>query len=303
MATDNPQEISAEFPYQKRRADVLGAQMAYVDVGRSSGSATVFLHGNPTSSYLWRNIIPYISDKSRVVAPDLIGFGDSDKVTGLEYRVVDQQRYLDAFLNAVLPTEKLTLVVHDWGSALGFDWARRHEERVSGLVFMEFILLAASWDVFAPAVAENFRPFRDAKLGRELLIHQNVFIEKVLPSGVLRQLSDQEMRHYRQPFLETAAREPLWRFPNEIPIEGKPADVWEKVHKYMEWLLKTELPKLFFWATPGVIITKDTAETFIKELKNTESVYLGPGLHYLQEDYPHDIGRELDQWLSVQAGE
>ena len=131
------------------------AQMSYIDVGVSSGSATVFLHGNPTSSYLWRNIIPHVSRQSRCVAPDLIGFGDSDKIPGLAYRVADHQRYVDSFLDAVLPTEKLTLVVHDWGSALGFDWARRNEDRVIGLVFMEFVLPADSWDVFAPGAAQN----------------------------------------------------------------------------------------------------------------------------------------------------
>ncbi len=173
----------------------------------------------------------------RCVAPDLIGFGDSDKIDGLAYRVTDQQRYLDAFLDAVLPTEKLTLVIHDWGSALGFDWARRHEDRVAGIAFMEFVLPADSWDVFPPNLGESFRPFHDPKLGRELLIGQNVFIEKVLPLGVFRRLTEEEMTHYRRPFLEPASREPVWRFPNEIPIAGEPADVWEKVQKYVAWLL------------------------------------------------------------------
>jgi haloalkane dehalogenase len=297
MATDTSEQISADFPFIKQKVTIIGSQMAYVDTGSSSGSATVFLHGNPTSSYLWRNVIPHVSVRSRCVAPDLIGFGDSDKVTDLAYRVEDHQRYLDAFLDAVLPTEKLTLVVHDWGSALGFDWARRHEDRVAGLAFMEFVLPADNWDVFPPEVANNFRPFRDPVLGRELLINQNVFIEKVLPLGILRQLTDEEMSHYRRPFLDPASREPLWRFPNEIPIAGSPADVWEKAQKYITWLLETDLPKLFFWATPAIIITKETAESFIEKFRNTKSVNLGPGLHYLQEDYPHTIGREIAQWL------
>jgi haloalkane dehalogenase len=303
MATDLSEQISAAFPFEKRRVTVIGSQMAYVDTGSSSGSATVFLHGNPTSSYLWRNIIPHVSASSRCVAPDLIGYGDSDKVAGLDYRVEDHQRYLDAFLDAVLPTEKLTLVVHDWGSALGFDWARRHEDRIAGLAFMEFVLPAESWDVFPPDVANNFKPFRDPVLGRELLINQNVFIEKVLPLGILRQLTDEEMSHYRQPFLDPASREPLWRFPNEIPIAGNPADVWEKVQKYIAWLLETDIPKLFFWATPAIIITEETAKSFIEKFRNTKSVFLGPGLHYLQEDYPHIIGREVARWLPTASRE
>jgi len=297
MAADSSEPISAHFPFEKRKAEVLGSQMAYVDVGISSGSAIVFLHGNPTSSYLWRNIIPHVSSKSRCVAPDLIGFGDSDKVTGLEYRVVDHQRYLDAFLDAILPTEKLTLVIHDWGSALGFDWARRHEDRVIGIAFMEFILPVDSWDMLPKIVADNFRPFRDPKLGRDLLIDQNVFIEKVLPLGILRQLTSEEMTHYRRPFLEPASREPVWRLPNEIPIEGKPADVLEIAQKYIAWLLETDVPKLFFWVTPAINITKDVAEKFSQQLRNIKTVFLGPGLHYVQEDHPHAIGREIAQWL------
>ncbi|KAL7782358.1 Alpha/Beta hydrolase protein [Trichoderma afarasin] len=300
MAYDSSQLISAEFPFEKQKIEILGSHIAYVDVGASEGTATIFLHGNPTSSYVWRNIIPHVCDKSRCIAPDLIGFGDSDKVAGLEYKIADHQRYLDAFLDAVLPTEKVTLVLHDWGSALGFDWARRHQDRVIGLSFFEFVLPAPSWDVFPPAVAENFVPFRDPKLGRELLINQNVFIEKVLPLNVLRKLSEEEMKQYRRPFLQLESREPLWRFPNEIPIEGHPADVWEKVTKYIDWLSHTDIPKLFFWAEPAVVITKDTVENFVKKLHNTKIVHLGPGLHYFQEDYPHTIGREIAQWLPQQ---
>ncbi|KAH8660557.1 Alpha/Beta hydrolase protein [Xylariales sp. PMI_506] len=297
MAADTPESISAAFPFTKQRVPIFGSQMAFVDIGISSGSATIFLHGNPTSSYLWRNIIPHVSANSRCVAPDLIGFGDSDKIAGLEYRVADQQRYLDTFLDTVLPTERLTFVLHDWGSALGFDWARRHQERVAGLCFMEFVIAADDWNVFHPGVAEIFRPFRDPKLGRQLLIDDNVFVEKVLPGGAVRELTEEEMAHYRQPFLDPASREPVWRFPNEIPIAGEPADVWEKVQTYMTWLLKTDIPKLFFWVSPGVIITPNTAEQFMQKLRNTKGVYLGSGRHYVQEDHPHTIGREIAQWL------
>ncbi|KAH8894651.1 alpha/beta-hydrolase [Thozetella sp. PMI_491] len=297
MTTGPPELIPADFPFTMRRIQVLDSHIAYVDVGNSTASATVFLHGNPTSSYLWRNVIPHVSSKSRCIAPDLIGFGDSGKVPGLAYRVADQQRYLDAFLDAVLPTETITLVLHDWGSALGFDWARRHQGRVVGLCFMEFVVPADSWDVFPPEVAANFRPFRDPKLGRQLLIDQNIFVEKVLPGSVIRKLTEVEMAHYRQPFLDPASREPVWRFPNEIPIAGEPADVWDKVQLYMAWLFETNIPKLFFWVSPGVIITPDTAEKFMQKLRNTRGVYLGAGRHYVQEDHPHAIGREIAQWL------
>lgn len=300
MANESSELISAEFPFDKKKVDVLGSQIAYIDTGASEGSAIVFLHGNPTSSYVWRNIIPHLSSKSRCIAPDLIGFGDSDKVAGLEYRVADHQRYLDAFLDTILPTETITLVIHDWGSALGFDWARRHEDRVTGIAFFEFVLPVPSWDVFPAAVADTFREFRDPKLGRELIISQNAFVEKVLPSGILRQLSEEEMTQYRRPFLDPEAREPLWRFPNEIPVEGHPADVWEKVNKYVDWLLHTKIQKLFFWAESGLVITKEGVENVVKKLQNTKVVNLGPGLHYFQEDHPHTIGREIAQWLPSQ---
>ncbi len=299
MIDKAPGSISADFPFQKLTVDVLGSKIAYVDVGASTEGTVLFLHGNPTSSYLWRNIIPHVSGQTRCIAPDLIGFGDSDKVANLEYRVADQQRYLDAFLDRIMPTGSITLVLHDWGSALGFDWARRHQDRVSGLVFMEFVLPAPSWDVFPKEVADSFKPFRDPEMGRELLINQNVFVEKVLPGSVLRKLTEEEMAHYRKPFLEVSAREPLWRFPNEIPIAGNPPDVWEKAHGYLAWLGKTETPKLFFWASPGVIISPATAEAFMQNWQNIKGIFLGPGLHYLQEDYPHAIGTAISEWLSA----
>ncbi|KAI8271140.1 hypothetical protein K4K58_000015 [Colletotrichum sp. SAR11_239] len=299
MTSTPEQDISAEFPFEKRRVHVLDTNMAYVDTGSSPGTATVFIHGNPTSSYLWRNIIPHVSGKSRCIAPDLVGFGDSDKVPGLEYRVADHQAYLDAFMDAVLPTEKVILVLHDWGSALGLDWARRNENRVGGLALMEFMHPSSSWDTAPRAMAEHFRPFREPQVGRELIIDQNVFIERILPGSIVRQLSEEEMEEYRRPFLDPASREPVWRFPNEIPIGGQPADVAEMADKYMAWLLKTELPKLFFWVTPGGTIGEEKAAELMEKLRNTRSVYLGPGVHFVQEDHPHAIGREISQWLSA----
>ncbi|KAK1655262.1 Alpha/Beta hydrolase protein [Colletotrichum phormii] len=299
MALTPENDISADLPFEKRILHVLGSDMAYVDTGSSPGSATIFLHGNPTSSYLWRNIIPHVYGKNRYIAPDLIGFGDSGKVPGLEYRVADHQKCLDAFLDAVLPTEKTTLVLHDWGSAIGFDWARRHENRVAGLTLMEFMHPSSSWETAPKAMADNFKPFREPKIGRELIIDQNVFIERILPGSFVRPLSEQEMTEYRRPFLDPASREPLWRFPNEIPIGGQPDDVAEMAEKYMAWLFQAELPKLFFWVTPGGTIGEEKAVELMKKLRNTRSVYLGPGVHFVQEDHPRAISREISHWLPL----
>lgn len=301
MASSESEPISADFPYTKQKAQVLGSSIAYVDVGSSHSTVAVFLHGNPTSSYLWRNIIPHISDKIRCIAPDLIGFGDSDKVPGLSYRFVDHQKYLDAFLASVLPKEKLILVVHDWGSALGFDWAHRHEDRVAGLAFMEFLPPTDSWDEFGENFRHNFKLFRTPDIGRTLLIDQNLFVERILQGGVVRPLGEEEMNHYRRPFLQPESREPVYRFPNELPIEGQPEDVWQMAQEFMAWLFANDLPKLFFWVTPATFIGETRAKKFIGQLRNTRSVYLGEGIHYVQEDHPHAIGRELSDWLPLSA--
>ena len=301
MPSTSSEPISADFPFIKKNVKVFGSNIAYVDAGASPGAATVFLHGNPTSSYLWRNVIPHVAKRSRCIAPDLIGYGDSDKPINLDYRVSDHQRYIDAFLDAVLPNDKIVLVVHDWGSALGFDWASRHTNRIAGLAFMEFIPPIDAWEEFHEGSRELFRSFRDPKLGRELLIEQNVFIEGVLPSGVVRPLSDEEMTEYRRPFLRIEDREPLLRMPIELPIAGDPPEAWAKAQNYMAWLLASDEPKLFFWMSPGAIIGEARAKNLSEILKNTKTVYLGPGVHYVQEDHPHEIGREVAAWLPIEA--
>lgn len=299
MTSTTAETISSEFPFVKKKVRVLGSEMAYVDVGQKTSAVVVFLHGNPTSSYLWRNIIPYAAGKTRCIAPDLIGLGDSDKVQDLAYRVSDHRRYLDAFLDTVLPTEKIVLVIHDWGSALGLDWARRNEKRIVGLALMEFLPPTDSWAEFKYGFRNTFQQFRDPKLGRKLLIDQNLFIEQVLQSGIVRRLSEQEMNEYRRPFISPESREPLYRFPNELPIEGRPTETWETAQKYMEWLFANDVPKLFFTASPGTFIGEDRAKAFTEKLKNMKSVHLGKGLHFLQEDHPHLIGRELANWLPL----
>lgn len=211
----------------QNQLEVLGSRMAYIESG--TGPTVLFQHGNPTSSYLWRHVIPYVAPQARCIAPDLIGMGASDK-PDIDYLFEDQARYFDAFLEA-LHVQDVVLVLHDWGSALGLDWARRHPERVRGLVLMEFIYPIPTWLDIAPQAAELFRAFR-SDAGRKLLIDDNAFIENVLPAGVVRQLSEEEKNAYRQPFLDSAAREPVYRFPNQLPIAGSPADVWAAAQAY-----------------------------------------------------------------------
>ena len=237
-----------------------------------------------------------MAPKARCVAPDLIGMGDSDKLPGSEYRIADHARYLEAFLDAVVPAGKVALVLHDWGSALGFDWGRRHADRLAGLAFMEFCYPWKSWDVFPAALRDIFHVLR-SPAGRKLAIDENFFVEQVLPGGIRRKLGEAEMGRYRAPFLDPATREPLYRFANEVPIAGEPADVYARVEAYHDWLLGSDLPKLFFWSHPGQVIPEELAAWYAQHLPNTRSVDLGPGLHYVQEDNPHLIGRELAAWL------
>ena len=292
------ESISADFPFNKTKVSVLGSQMSYVDVGSTPQQpVAVFVHGNPTSSYVWRNIIPHVSDQTRCIAPDLIGFGDSDKIPDLAYRVEDHIKYLDAFMEAVLPTEKVILIVHDWGATLGFDWASRHENRVAGLVMMEFLPPIDSWSEFPEIVRTRFQQFREPELGRKLIIDQNLFIEKVFPAGLHRQLSAEEMDEYRRPFLLPESREPVFQFPIALPIEGQPADIWDMAQRHMGWLEQSEVPKLLFWVTPGAFIGDVRAKALIEKLRNMKSVYLGQGVHYVQEDHPHKIGQGISDWF------
>jgi len=275
--------------------DVHGSRMYYVEEGE--GAPVVFLHGNPTSSYLWRNVIPHVSGAARCIAPDLIGMGRSAK-PDIDYRFFEHARYLEAFIEA-LGLGDVVLVLHDWGSGLGFDWARRHADRVRGLAIMEAILTPVpSWDVFPEGAREMFQAFRTPEVGWDLIAKQNVFVEQVLPGSVVRKLGDEEMDAYRAPFPDEASRKPVWRWPNEIPIEGEPADVAEAVGAYRAWLQETEVPKLLFVATPGALIPAPMVEWARSALPNLEVVELGEGIHYLQEDHPDEIGRGIARWLA-----
>ncbi len=287
------QEISPDFPFESNCVEVLGSNMHYIDEG--AGDPILFLHGNPTSSYLWRNIIPHVTPLGRAIALDLIGMGKSDK-PAIEYRFFDHVKYVEGFIEK-LGLKNITLVIHDWGSALGFYYAMRHESNVKGIAFLEAILAPMpGWEMLPESVREMFQAFRTPEVGWDLIVNQNVFVEQVLPGAVVRELTEAEMNRYRAPFSEPASRKPLWRWPNEIPIAGEPADVTEAVAAYHQWLQQTELPKLLFYATPGALITAPMVEWCQQNLKHLTSVDIGEGIHFLQEDNPHGIGAELAKW-------
>ena len=277
--------------------NVLGSKMAYFDEG--TGPVVLFQHGNPTSSFLWRNVIPHVLPYARCIAPDLIGMGQSDR-PAIAYRIEDHARYFQAFIEA-LGLDEIVLVLHDWGSAIGLDWARRHEKRVRGLALMEFITPFATWIEMTGESRDWFKRFRNPVEGRELIVEQNGFIEQTLPGAMLHRLTPEEMEAYRRPFLNRADREPVFRFPNELPIAGEPVDVYAMAVAYRDWLLETEIPKLFFWAEPGSLMPPERSAWYRKRLKNTRSVALGHALHYVQEDHPDLIGQEIAAWLQTLA--
>ena len=245
--------MTAADPHPRRTANVLDCEMTYVETG--NGDPVVFLHGNPTSSYLWRNVIPHLSGQTRCLAPDLIGMGDSGKTPDGSYRFADHARYLDAWFDALGLTERVVVVGHDWGSALGFDWACRHPERVKGIAYMEGIVRPMTWDEW-PEQARNIFQAMRSPAGEEIVLQKNVFVERVLPASIMRTLADEEMDTYRRPYLEPGeSRRPTLTWPRQIPLDGEPADVVELVQRYADWLAGSDLPKLFINADPGIILT------------------------------------------------
>ncbi|HEX6212014.1 MAG TPA: haloalkane dehalogenase [Methylomirabilota bacterium] len=284
--------ISAVDRYERRRLGVLDSHMAYVDVG--VGDPIVLLHGNPTSSYLWRNVIPELDGVGRCLAPDLIGMGRSGKAAGGRYRLADHARYLDAWFEA-LDLSRVTLVVHDWGSALGFHWARRHPDRIKAIVYMEAIVRPLSWAEWPDAARKMFQALR-SPAGEELILVKNVFVERILPASVLRELAPEEMERYREPFREPGeGRRPTLTWPREIPIEGEPADVTALVQQYALWLSGSPLPKLFVNADPGAILVGGQRE-FCRAWPNQQDVTVR-GNHFLQEDSPAEIGQAIARFL------
>ena len=286
-------EITAEYPYTPHFVEVSGSSMQYADEGE--GDPILFLHGNPTSSYLWQNIIPHVTSVGRAIAPDLIGMGRSDK-PDLDYRFFDHVKYLEGFIEK-LGLKNITLVVHDWGSALGFYYAMRHQDNVKGLAFMEAILAPVpSWDMFPQDARELFQGFRTPGVGWDMIVNRNMFVEQVLPMAVVRELSQAEMDHYREPFKEPVSRKPVWRWPNEIPIAGEPQEVVDAVSSYNQWLKQSDLPKLLFHGSPGALVSPQMVEWTKLNLQNLDTVDIGPAIHFLQEDNPDLIGAELAKW-------
>lgn len=284
-----------------KRLPVLDSFMAYREVGHGADTVALFLHGNPTSSYIWRNIMPHVAPVARCIAPDLIGFGQSGK-PDIDYRFADHVRYLEAFIEAAGITSAY-LVAQDWGTALAFVLAARRPELVRGLAFMEFIRPFDGWDDFhqSEAVRDAFRMFRTAGAGERAIIEENVFIERVLPGSVKRKMSDAEMDAYRAPFALAQDRVPIWRLPNELPIGGEPKDVDAMLRHAHEQLASASYPKLLFVGDPGALVSPAYAESFAAKLKNCRLVQLGSGAHYLQEDHPDTIGRTIADWIEENA--
>jgi len=289
----NASTISAADPYERRRVPVLDTDMAYVDTG--AGDPIVFLHGNPTSSYLWRNIIPHLEGRGRCLAPDLVGMGSSGKAPNHSYRFIDHARYLDAWFDALDLRGNVTFVVHDWGSALGFYWAQRHPERVKGLVYMEALVRPVTWQEWPEQARSIFQALR-SPAGEEIILQKNVFVERILPASVIRRLSEEEMEAYRRPYLEPGeSRRPTLTWPREIPIEGEPADVAQIVDGYGQWLAGSDVPKLFVNADPGSILTGARRE-FCRRWPNQEEVTV-KGIHFVQEDSPAEIAEAITGFL------
>ncbi len=290
--------ISAAFPFDKKKVTVHGRSMAYVEVG--AGDPIVLLHGNPTSSYLWRNVIPHLQDLGRCIVPDLIGMGDSDKLPDPgpdSYRFVEHRRYLDGLLAQLGVTERVVLVVHDWGSALGFDWANRHRDAVAGIAYMEAIVRPVTWAEWPEAARGVFQGFR-SPAGEAMVLDKNVFVERVLPGSIIRPLDDAEMAEYRRPFLEPGEdRRPTLTWPRQIPIEGEPADVVAIAADYAAWLSASTVPKLLVDAEPGAIL-KGAALEFCRTWPNQREVTVA-GNHFLQEDSPDEIGTAIAEWITT----
>jgi haloalkane dehalogenase len=289
--------MSAE-PLSKSYRTVEGARMAFHEAG--AGETILLLHGNPTSSYLWRNVVPHLSGQGRCIVPDLIGHGDSDKLEGSgpgSYTFVEHRRYLDGLLDQLELGERVTLVLHDWGTALGFDWANRHRDRVAGIAYMEGIVRPIIWEEWPEAARGIFQGMR-SPAGEEMILEKNLFVEAILPASVIRTLSEQEMAEYRRPFAEPGEdRRPTLSWPRQIPIGGEPADVVEIVRDYSAWLSRSAVPKLFVNADPGSILTGPQRQ-FCRSWPNQTEVTV-PGIHFIQEDSPEEIGQAVSGWIAA----
>ena len=286
---------------EKKFETVNGRRMAYVEVGDPAGDPILFLHGNPTSSYLWRNIMPYMTGLGRCIAPDLIGMGDSEKLPDSgpdSYRFVEHSDYLDKLLDQIGVHSNVTLVIHDWGSGLGFHWANTHRNAVKGIAYMEAMVKARSWDDFPEKARPAFQAMRSPK-GEEMVLENNFFVEVMLPGSIIRDLSEEEHNEYRRPFANAGEdRRPTLTWPRQIPIEGDPADVTSIMDDYGKWLSTSDVPKLFFDAKPGAILGEGASRDFCRSWPNQTEVQV-KGVHFIQEDSPDEIGQAIADWMGT----
>lgn len=286
-------EISADFPFESKFIEVMGSKIHYIEEGE--GDPILFLHGNPTSNYLWRNIIPYLTKQGRCIAPDLIGMGKSDKPE-LKYGFKDTYKYVEGFIEA-LGLKNITLVLHDWGSGMGFNYANLHRSNIKAIAFMEAMYDAPTMFDMPFSVKSSLKMIRNPFFGKLLALNANIFIKKMLPDMILRKMTKEEMAHYAEPYPDKKSRKPLLAWPLDVPFaDGNTTDASEAVKSWAPWLASSEIPKLCFYVTPGVAIKEKDMKKIKETFKNTEIVYLGEGLHFIQEDYPHEIGESLSKW-------
>ncbi|MFC1824969.1 haloalkane dehalogenase [Thermodesulfobacteriota bacterium] len=287
------EHISAAFPYESRFVTVKDSQIHYVEQGQ--GDPILFVHGNPTSSYLWRNVIPHLTGSGRCIALDLIGMGRSDK-PDISYRLFDHVEYFEGFINA-LGLHRITLVVHDWGGFLGLHYASRNQENIRAIAMMETIVKPMLWKDRSDMFQGLFKRFRSEE-GWEMIVKKNMFVEKLLPGSIIRKLTEEEMEHYRAPFRQESARKPVYVFPNEIPIEGKPADVTAAVEVYGKALAQSSIPILLLTFDPGTVIAQPEKDWCRQTFPNLTVKEVGPGIHFVQEDQPAGIGKAIAEWLA-----
>ena len=287
--------ISADFPFESKYLNVKGSKMHYIDEGE--GDPILFLHGNPTSNYLWRNIIPHLKGQGRLIAPDLIGMGKSDK-PNIDYTYDDHYAYLEAFIEK-LDLKNITLVIHDWGSGLGFRYAHTHEDNIKGIAFMEAIVKPMRWSEMPADMRTPFKMMRMPYVGWFMISVMNMFVNKMIPDTIKRTLSAEEMAYYRAPYSTIKSRKPVRVWPQQIPIDGKPKRSQELIEAYSQWLQKSKIPKLCLHSQPGAIINSEYAQWIEKSIPNTKMVDIGGGIHFVQEDNPHGIGKAISEWYGT----
>ena len=285
--------ISAEFPFESKYLKVNGSKIHYIEEGE--GDPILFLHGNPASNYLWRNIIPYLGKQARCIAPDLIGMGKSSK-PDIDYGFQDSYDYLDSFIKQ-LGLKNVTLILHDWGSGLGFHYANTHQENIKAIVFMEAMYDAPSISDMPFSLKIALKMIRNPIFGKLMVLRANLFIKKMLPDTISRKLNKDENNYYSAPYPNAKSRKPLLAWAMNVPFkDGKTTSATAAIKSWAKWLAKSDIPKLCFYASPGIIMKQKDIEVIKNTFKNTEIVYLGPGLHFIQEDYPHEIGNAISKW-------